>query len=164
MRKSQAIGTNMEKVFARGKISGIPYRRFGKTGWNVSALSLGCAPFGDVYGSFPHQERVNIVKTAFDAGINLLDTSPYYGETKSETNLGKCLAQLTKLDNKLYARDQYHVCTKVGRYADGKHDYSAKRVELSIQHSLQRLQTDYIDCINIHDFEFAGFYPDDDKV
>lgn len=152
----------MSHVIARGKSLGMPYRRLGKTDWSVSAVGLGCAPLGDVYGDLPHRDRLDIVQTAFDSGVNIFDTSPFYGESKSESNLGRCLAELAKDNTEMYQRDQYYLCSKVGRYAAGKHDYSAKRVQLSIQHSLERLHTDYLDCVNIHDFEFVGFYPDND--
>ena len=77
--------------------------------------------------------------------------SPYYGYYKAETVLGKALKDI--------ARDKYYLSTKVGRYGkDGINtwDYSAKRVTDSVYESMERLNVDYIDLINVHDIEFQG--------
>lgn len=145
---------------ARAFATGIPYRRFGKTEWSVSSIGLGCAQFGDVYGSMPHAERLKVIRFALESGINILDTSPYYGQTKSESNVGLCLRELTSE----FPRNEYYLCTKMGRYGPGNHDYSGKMVEESIKRSMERLQTDHIDLVSIHDFEFVGYYPDDQQV
>ncbi len=88
--------------------------------------------------------------TAVDNGINFIDVSPYYGHYKAETVLGKALKEIP--------RDKYYLSTKVGRYGkDGVNtwDYSAKRVTDSVYESMERLNIDYIDLINVHDVEFA---------
>ena len=150
----------ISRMMARGIAKGMPYRRFGKTEWMVSAIGLGCAPFGDLYGTFPHSEKRKVVQFALESGINIIDTSPFYGETASETNVGLCLRELSGD----HPRNGYYLCTKMGRYSGDHFDFSGKMVEESIQHSMERLQTDYLDLVSIHDFEFAGYYPDDKKV
>lgn len=88
--------------------------------------------------------------TAVDNGINFIDVSPYYGHLKAETVLGKALKEI--------GRDRYYLSTKVGRYGkDGQNtwDYSAGRVTDSVYESMERLNIDYIDIINVHDVEFA---------
>ena len=60
-------------------------------------------------------EGVAAVKAAFDLGVNFFDTSPYYGDTRSEAVLGRGLAQLP--------REQIVVATKVGRYGGGVFDF-----------------------------------------
>lgn len=87
------------------------------------------------------------VAQAFRRGINLFDTSPFYGDTRSETVLGRGLAALP--------RDQIVVATKVGRYGGGVFDFSAARVAASVRKSLARLGLDYVDLIQTHDIEFA---------
>ena len=52
------------------------YRSLGNTGLRVSALSLGCAPLGNVYGDLSISDREQIVRMALDTGINFFDTSP----------------------------------------------------------------------------------------
>ena len=124
------------------------YRILGKTGLRVSALSLGGAPLGGVFGPVEDSQAIRAVHTAFDLGINYLDTSPYYGATQSETMIGKAL--------KGQPRDKYYLATKVGRYGLDQFDFSAKRVTASVDESLQRLGVDYVDLIQCHDIEFGS--------
>jgi aryl-alcohol dehydrogenase-like predicted oxidoreductase len=126
------------------------YREIGKTGMKVSALSFGASSLGGVFHSLKESEGIEAVHTAVDNGINLIDVSPYYGHCKAETVLGKALKDI--------ARNRYYLSTKVGRYgSDGVNtwDYSAKRSVESVQESLERLNVDYVDLINVHDIEFA---------
>ena len=88
--------------------------------------------------------------TAVDNGINFIDVSPYYGHLKAEIVLGKALKDIE--------RSRYYLSTKVGRYGhDGVNswDYSAKKATESVYESMERLNVDYIDLINVHDIEFA---------
>jgi L-galactose dehydrogenase len=86
------------------------------------------------------------VHHAIDHGINFFDVSPYYGRTLAEERLGSALAG---------RRDRVILATKVGRYGRGagRCDYSAERVASSIDGSLQRLRTDYVDLLQVHDVE-----------
>ncbi|MDR2423711.1 MAG: aldo/keto reductase [Prevotellaceae bacterium] len=127
------------------------YREIGKTGMKVSALSFGASSLGGVFHSLQETEGVKAVHTAVENGINFIDVSPYYGYYKAETVLGKALKDI--------ARNKYYLSTKVGRYgSDGVNswDYSAKRAVESVYESLDRLNIDYIDLINVHDIEFAN--------
>ena len=123
--------------------------KLGKTNLNVSRISLGCAPLGGVYGGMDLKKAQSLVDHCFSSGINFFDTSPYYGDTKSESVLGHCL-NATGIP-----RDEYVIATKVGRYGDHV-DFSPERVTASVEESLNRLQTDYIDVIQCHDIEFAA--------
>jgi len=130
------------------------YREIGKTGMKVSALSFGASSLGGVFHSIDEGRAVDAVYTAIDCGMNFIDVSPYYGHYKAETVLGKALKGID--------RSKYYLSTKVGRYGkDGKNtwDYSAKRVTDSVYESMERLNIDHIDLINVHDIEFADrFY------
>lgn len=126
------------------------YNEFGKTGLKVSNLSFGASSLGGVFHDIREAEGIRAVHTAVDNGINLIDVSPYYGHLKAETVLGKALKEIH--------RDRYILSTKVGRYGqDGKNtwDYSAERVTRSVFESMERLNIDHIDIINVHDVEFA---------
>ena len=126
------------------------YNEIGKTGMKVSNLSFGASSLGGVFHSLREEEGIKAVYTAIDLGINFIDVSPYYGHLKAETVLGKALANIP--------RDKYFLSTKVGRYGkDGVNtwDYSAKRATESVYESMERLNVDYIDLINVHDIEFA---------
>lgn len=127
------------------------YNEIGKTGMKVSNLSFGASSLGGVFHGVREEEGIRAVHTAVDNGINFIDVSPYYGHLKAEMVLGKALKEIP--------REKYYLSTKVGRYGkDGVNtwDYSAKRVTDSVYESMERLNVDYIDLINVHDIEFQG--------
>ena len=127
------------------------YHEIGKTGMKVSELSFGASSLGGVFHDIREVEGIQAVFTAIELGINFIDVSPYYGHYKAETVLGKALKEIP--------RDKYYLSTKVGRYGkDGVNtwDYSGKRATESVYESLERLNIDYIDLINVHDIEFAN--------
>ena len=122
------------------------YRKLGKTGLEVSIVGYGASPLGAVFAPVDAQEGRRAVRQAIEAGINYFDTSPYYGDTLSETRLGEALEDV---------RDQVILATKVGRYGGQRFDFSAPRVTRSVDESLARLRTDRIDVIQVHDMEFG---------
>ena len=129
------------------------YNELGKTGMKVSNLSYGASSLGGVFHDIREAEGIKAVHTAVDNGINLIDVSPYYGYLKAEKVLGKALKEID--------RSRYYLSTKVGRYGkDGVNtwDYSARRVTESVYESMERLNIDYIDIINVHDVEFADLH------
>ena len=120
----------------------------------VSNLGFGASSLGGVFHDIREAEGIEAVHVAVDNGINFIDVSPYYGHLKAEIVLGKALKEIP--------RDKYYLSTKVGRYGkDGKNfwDYSAERVTASVFESMERLNIDYIDLINVHDVEFQGDLP-----
>ena len=123
------------------------YRPLGRTGLSVSALSLGGVAFGDMYGALGPGEADRCVRRAVDLGVNLIDTSPYYGQTRSEAVLGPILA--TGL------RDKVYLCSKAGRNGFADFDFTPAAMERSVEASLKRLHTDYLDILIAHDIEFA---------
>ena len=129
------------------------YREIGKTGMVVSALSFGASSLGGVFHAIKEKEAVEAVFAAVEGGINFIDVSPYYGHYKAETVLGKALKDIP--------RDKYYLSTKVGRYGkDGVNtwDYSARRATESVYESMERLNIEHIDLINVHDIEFADLH------
>ena len=130
------------------------YNEIGKTGLKVSELSFGASSLGGVFHSVKEEKAIEAVFTAIEQGMNFIDVSPYYGHYKAETVLGKALKEIP--------RDKYYLSTKVGRYGkDGVNtwDYSAKRAQESVYESMERLNIDYIDIINVHDIEFQKDLP-----
>jgi L-galactose dehydrogenase len=123
------------------------YRALGHTGLEVSVLSFGASSLGGVFHATDDDESIRTVRTALDLGINFLDTSPYYGATRSESVLGRALRGVP--------RESYILATKVGQYDNGEFDFSAARVMRSLDESCARLGTDYIDLLQCHDIEFA---------
>ena len=129
------------------------YHKIGKTGMKVSSLGFGASSLGGVFHDLKEKQGIEAVFTAVESGINFIDVSPYYGYYKAETVLGKALKDIK--------RDKYYLSTKVGRYGENgvnSWDYSAKRVTASVYESMERLNVDYLDIINVHDIEFADLH------
>lgn len=123
------------------------YRKLGKTGLDVPVLSFGASSLGGVFRSTDDGESVRTVHTAIDAGMNYIDVSPYYGLTRAETVLGQALRSVP--------RDRYLLSSKAGRYGEREFDFSSERILRSVDESLERLGTDYLDMLFLHDVEFG---------
>lgn len=122
-------------------------RPLGHTGIDLPILSFGASSLGAEFRSITLEEAMLSTKTAIDLGMNFIDTSPFYGRGMSEIMLG--------LGLKGIPRESYLLGSKLGRYSDVHFDFSAKRVEESLHVSLQRLGTDYLDVMLLHDVEFV---------
>ena len=128
------------------------YRLFGRTGLYVSELCFGAMTFGgkgfwEVVGKTPQDEANRLVGLALDAGINFFDTADVYSEGESEKILGKALGP---------RRKDIILATKVrGRVGPGPNQLglSRRHIHESIDASLQRLGTDWVDLYQIHGFD-----------
>ncbi|KAG7193515.1 uncharacterized protein KQ657_000582 [Scheffersomyces spartinae] len=119
---------------------------------NLPKLIIGGAVFNTQYHEDPLKLPVTaMLKKAFLLGANAIDTSPYYGP--SEEILGKALKQLAAEEG--ITRDQYYICTKAGRLQLDDFDYSRAWVRQSVERSMERLGTNYIDLVYMHDIEFV---------
>jgi L-galactose dehydrogenase len=137
----------MAKLKPNPQLGGVMrYRRLGQTDLNISVAGFGASPLGGVFGPYDEQEGTRAVHLAVEEGINFFDVSPYYGLTLAEERLGQALAG---------HRDKVILATKCGRYGRDDFDFSAKRVRLSVEESLRRLRTDYVDLLLAHDVEFG---------
>lgn len=125
---------------------GMQYRRLGQTDLQVSIIGFGASPLGDVYGKTDPEEGQRAVHMAIKEGINFFDVSPYYGLNLAEERLGAALQG---------RRRHVILATKCGRYGTDEFDFSGRRVSLSVEESLRRLRTDYIDLLQAHDIEFG---------
>ncbi len=122
------------------------YRQLGHTDMRVSSLSFGASALGSVFGKAEKPEGIKTVHAAIDNGINYIDVSPFYGDTLAEQVLGEALMSIP--------RDKYYLATKAGRFAKGQFNYSPKAIEKSLLESLERLGTDYLDVLQLHDIEY----------
>jgi L-galactose dehydrogenase len=123
------------------------YRTLGKTNLKVSVVGLGCAALGGVFGELAEADAIHTVHTAFDEGINYLDTAPLYAVTRSEAVVGNALRGIP--------RDRYVISSKVGRYDINDSDFSYERVMSGLDQSLQRLGCGHLDIAVLHDIEFV---------
>ncbi|MCJ1485102.1 hypothetical protein MMC06_005275 [Schaereria dolodes] len=116
-------------------------------------LICGTATFNSEYNPDPYAlPTTGIVHRALSLGVRAFDTSPYYGP--AEELLGQALNTVYVLDN--FSRHDYFLLTKVGRTGGSEFDYSAAWVRKSVQRSLQRLKTEYLDVVYCHDVEFVS--------
>ena len=125
------------------------YRRFGKTDWQVSEIGLGGSWFygRPEMGLKPVSHGVGVVERALELGVNYFDTAPLYGKGRSEEVLGHALKGVT---------DDYYLATKVGYFPE-PFDYTRDTVWRGFEASLQRLQRDRVDLVQIHESEQAGW-------
>jgi 1-deoxyxylulose-5-phosphate synthase len=125
------------------------YVRFGSTGLKVSRLCLGAMTYGDpAWRSWvlPEEAGRPFIKRALEYGINFFDTADMYSLGKSEEVLGRALRDFAR-------RDRVVIATKVfNPMSDDPNDrgLSRKHVMASIDASLKRLGTDYVDLYQIH--------------
>lgn len=131
------------------------YQQLGNTGVFVSRLCLGAMTFGgkgglfEVIGGLPQHDVDTIVGNSLDAGVNFIDTANIYSYGESETMVGKALGS---------KRKDIVVATKVfGRMGPGANQVGLSRLHImqSVEASLERLNTDYIDLYQIHGFDSA---------
>lgn len=110
----------------------------------VSEIGLGAWQLGVNSGwkGMPEQEAIRLVHKALDLGVNFLDTAPNYGLGTSELRLGKALKGID--------RSTLVINTKFGHTDTGKTNYNANYIRESLEGSLKRLQTDYVDSLIIH--------------
>ncbi len=123
------------------------FRSLGKTDINVSILGYGASPLGNVFDVCDEKEGIKSVHYAIDHGVNFFDVSPFYGLTLAEDRLGKALKG---------KRNDIILASKAGRYDIKEFDFSYQKIIQSIDDSLKRLQTDYLDLYQLHDIEFGS--------
>jgi 1-deoxyxylulose-5-phosphate synthase len=131
------------------------YLKLGKTGLEVSAITLGCMSFGEPdRGGHPwslnEAASRGIIKQAIDAGVNFLDTANVYSAGSSEEIVGKAVQDFVP-------REDVVIATKVhGRMRPGPNGggLSRKAIFAELDASLRRLQTDYVDLYQIHRWDY----------
>jgi len=133
-------------------MSDMTYPRLGSSGLRVSRLGLGMMSYGGTTRAWTLGAGASLplVRQAVEAGVTFFDTADMYGDGRSEEVSGKLLADL------FGRRDDYVLATKV-YYPMGEgpndHGLSRKHILASIDASLQRLSTDYVDLYQIHRFD-----------
>lgn len=136
-------------------------RQIGSTGVQVTEMSMGCASIGNLFVEITDEAAAAVLQAAWDGGIRYFDTAPHYGRGRSEQRLGNFLSQKNRSD--------YVISTKVGRVTspgtqlaeadcyinplpnDVRYDYSGDGIEASLEVSMERLQTNQIEIIYVHD-------------
>jgi len=119
----------------------------GKNLLQVTNFGLGTAPLAN-HKAVTEADALATIQAALENGIQLFDTAPLYGAGVGEERLGKALQGIP--------RSSYKISTKIGRLIKDDRsgcsfDYSRDGVLRSLESSLQRLNTDYVDILHIHD-------------
>ena len=118
----------------------------------VSKLVLGGAAFSEQLHPDPTTLPVrDIIKHALEVGFRTFDTSPYYGS--SEWLLGNAFSHPDVASR--YGRSEITLMTKVGRKAALEFDYSPEWIRYSVDRSLDRFKTSYLDVVFCHDIEYV---------
>jgi aryl-alcohol dehydrogenase-like predicted oxidoreductase len=119
------------------------YRRLGRTGVRVSPLCLGAMMFG-AWGNRDHDESVDIIHAALDAGINFIDTADVYSAGESEEIVAKALAG--RRDDVVLATKFFMPMGDDPNMRGGSRRWIIRECE----QSLRRLGTDHIDLYQVH--------------
>lgn len=120
------------------------YVKFGNAGVEVSALCLGAMTF---YERCDEDTAIGIVRKAYDVGVNFIDTADSYGRGKSEDFLAKALKGIRE---GIFLATKFYVPYTPDRRLGGGLACSRKHIIQYVDNSLRRLETDYIDLIQLH--------------
>lgn len=120
------------------------YRRLGKSGFNISEISLGTWQVGGKWGSgFDHGNADKILNDAIDAGINFIDTADVYESGESETAVGRIVRARS---------ERLYVATKCGRQLNPhtSQSYTRSALRTFVEDSLRRTGLECLDLIQLH--------------
>lgn len=130
------------------------YRQLGRSGLKVPELCFGTGTFGagneffKAWGNTQDEEARKLIDLCMEAGCNFFDTADVYSAGRSEEVLGKAIAHLK--------RDDVLISTKATfRFGPGENNVGSSRYHLtqSLEASLKRLGTDYVDVYHLHAFD-----------
>ncbi len=129
------------------------YNKLGQTDLQVSRLCLGCMTFGEPdrgahAWTLPEESSRPIIKHALDNGINFFDTANVYSDGSSEEIVGRALKDFARREEVVIATKVYY---QVGNLPEG---LSRAQILRSIDDSLTRLDTDYVDLLQIHRWDY----------
>jgi aryl-alcohol dehydrogenase-like predicted oxidoreductase len=124
----------------------LPKKTLGRTGLEVTQLGFGAMELRGTREEITEDQAEQVLNGVLDAGINFIDTAPDYG--LSEERIGKYISQ---------RRDEFYLATKCGCNitVDGarqepRHVWTAERLRRNIEQSLERMKTDRVDLLQMH--------------
>lgn len=123
------------------------YRQLGSTGIKVSEVGFGAWQLGNArdWDGMDDNYAIRLVHEALDQGCNFFDTAPNYGGGKSESLLGEALSG---------KRSDAVINSKFGHHPDNTLNFDSQKIRSSVEDSLRRLRTDYLDSILLHNPPF----------
>ena len=120
------------------------YRKLGKTGFDISEISLGTWQVGGKWGNdFSHETADRILNTAVDSGINFIDTADVYGDGESEKAVGHFVKSRS---------ERIYVATKCGRWLNPhiNEAYQPDALRKFVENSLKNMGLETLDLIQLH--------------
>jgi aryl-alcohol dehydrogenase-like predicted oxidoreductase len=119
------------------------YRKLGRTGWEVSAVSFGSWAIGGAWGDVDDKQSMETLRCAVDCGVNFFDTADVYGDGRSERLLS-ALRQERK--------EHFYIATKAGRRLSphNAQGYNRQNLTSFVERSLRNLKTDALDLLQLH--------------
>jgi aryl-alcohol dehydrogenase-like predicted oxidoreductase len=119
------------------------YRKLGRTGWEISAISFGAWAIGGSWGHVNDKQSLRALHRAVELGVNFFDTADVYGDGRSEQLLAKLRGECS---------EEIYIATKAGRRLDQHlaQGYNRKNLTGFIERSLKNLRTDIIDLLQLH--------------
>jgi len=127
------------------------YRTFGRSGWQVSEIGMGTWQMGGTWGPVDDRESIAALHHAFEHGVNLADTAILYGPHRSERVVGEAVKQWT--NNKIYVATKIQPVSEIDSADESpsmRGHYPAFHVRREVEASLQRLQVERIDLLQLH--------------
>jgi aryl-alcohol dehydrogenase-like predicted oxidoreductase len=127
------------------------YRRFGKTGYEISAIGFGAWAIGADWGTVDDEDSLAALHAAADAGVNFIDTADVYGDGRSERVIARFLKE--RMGERLY------VATKMGRRVEQRlENYTPEAFVAWTQRSRDNLDTETLDLVQLHCPPFDVYY------
>lgn len=119
------------------------YRKLGRTGFDISEIGFGSWAIGADWGDVQESDAIAALNRAIDMGVNFIDTADVYGDGRSE----KIIAKVLKTRS-----ERVYVATKAGRRLDPHvaSGYTIENIEKFIDRSLQNLEVDALDLVQLH--------------
>ena len=142
-------------------MNNIPKKRLNRVDLSLPILGFGCAALGNLYTTVSEEEAVKTLDTAYKVGIRYFDSAPLYGHGLAELRLGSGLRRFPDHDVVLSTKVGWRLCSAYSGETCGKslpafsryNDYSYDGTMRSLEDSMQRLGTDQLDIVFIHDVD-----------
>ncbi|BDC51062.1 oxidoreductase [Bryobacterales bacterium F-183] len=127
----------------------------------VPKVALGTAPIGSMAAQFgfavSDEDTRNTILHSFQNGIPFIDTAPLYGNGLSEIRIGNVIGELPRKELIIATKCGWLPNTVGGPVTDGTRIYTKDAVKKSVEDSLKRLKTDYLDIVHVHDPDLGDF-------
>ena len=133
----------MSNYNARDRITLMQFNSLGRTGYSISSIGFGAWAIGGTWGEVRDEDSLGALHKALDMGVNFFDTADVYGDGRSERLISRLRAERS---------EPFYVATKAGRRLPKQtvEGYSRENLHAWVQRSLQNLNAEAIDLLQLH--------------